>query len=98
MSVQVDKAKWGIYESTLLFPKQLDFFLRNVLLIPKNWEQGVSLAGKPEQLERGRGVMHGRLASRAPGKSPLCTMSVALDPSRRNARTVSCGNTGRRAS
>lgn len=26
VSLQVDKAKWGIYESTLLFPKQLDFF------------------------------------------------------------------------
>lgn len=63
----------------------------------KNWEQVVSLDGKPEQLEKGRGVMHGCLASRAPGKPPLYTVNVALDPSRRNPRTVSSGNTGRRA-
>lgn len=67
-------------------------FLKKVPLIPKNWEQGVSLAGKPEQLERGGGgglLMHMCLESCVLGKPRLYTANVAVNPSKRNLITIS---------
>lgn len=94
MSLQVDKAKWEIYESTLLFPKQLDFFKKRSF-DSKELGAGSESGWEARAVGERKGGDDGCLASCAPEKPPLCTANMALDPSRRTPGTVSSGNTGR---